>query len=65
MGMGNLDEAGSDNFMAAAIRQMTFRQIAIFAGAQMPPEALTALLGIINSDMTPEQVRATLEQAGG
>ena len=65
MGIESLDKAGSDDFMAAAIRQMTFRQIAIFAGAQMPPEALTALLRMINSDMTPEQVRAMLEANRG
>jgi len=65
MGIGSLDEAGSDDFMAAAIRQMTFRQIAIFAGGQMPPAALNGLLALINSNMTPAQVRAMLEANRG
>lgn len=61
----NLADAEPDDFMAVALGQMTFRQVAIFAGGQITFEQLNGLLQLINSDMEPAQVRALLERAGG
>jgi beta-glucosidase len=65
MGFGSLAEAGPDNFMAAAMKQMTLRQAAGFSGGAVTLEALADLLTLINSDMEPSEVRAILMRGGG
>jgi beta-glucosidase len=65
MGFGSLAEAGPEDFLAAAMRQMTFRQVSNFSGGQVTVEALNGLLNLINGDMAPAQVRALLERAAG
>jgi beta-glucosidase len=64
MGFGSLGDAGPENFMAVAIGQMQFLQVAIFGAAMgVTEEALNGLLGLINSDMEPSAILAILEQA--
>jgi beta-glucosidase len=60
MGFGSPAEAGSEDFMAAAMRQMTLRQVAGFAAGAVPLEALQGLLTLINSNMEPSEVQAAL-----
>jgi beta-glucosidase len=65
MGMGSLAEAGSGDFTAAAMSQLPFRKVANFSRGAVTLEALTGLLGLINSDLEPSQVRAILARGGG
>jgi beta-glucosidase len=65
MGFGTLADARPDDFMAAAIRQMTLRQAAGFSMGALTLEALEGLLALVNSDMEPAEVKAALVRAGG
>jgi beta-glucosidase len=65
MGIGSLADAGPDNFMAAAMRQATFRQASTFSGGAVTLEALADLLALINSDREPSEVSAILARGGG
>jgi beta-glucosidase len=65
MGFGTLAGARPDDFMAAAIRQMTLRQAAGFSMGALTLEALEGLLALVNSDMEPAEVKAALVRAGG
>jgi beta-glucosidase len=60
MGIASLAAAGPDDFMAAAIRQMTFRQVSGFSGGAVTLDALAGLLALINSEMEPSEVSAIL-----
>jgi beta-glucosidase len=60
MGIGSLGDAGPDDFLAAAIRQMPLRKIMNFSNGAVTLDALSGLLALINSDLGPSEVQARL-----
>lgn len=60
MGMASPADAGPDNFMAEVMSQLPFRKVTNFSNGAVTLEALTGLLALINSDMEPSEVKATL-----
>ena len=64
-GIGSLAEARPGDFMAATIRQMTFRQAAGLSGGTLTLEAVEDFLALINSDREPSEVQAILQRGGG
>jgi len=64
MGMGGLAQAGPDDFLAAAMIQMTLRQVSGFSGGALTLDALEGLLALINSDRAPSEVQAILQRGG-
>jgi hypothetical protein len=62
---GSLADASPENFLAAAMKQMTLRQVAGFSAGAVTLEALVDLLALINSDRDPAEVRAILLRGGG
>jgi beta-glucosidase len=65
MGIGSLADAGPDNFLAAAMRQLPFRKVTNFSAGAVTLEALADLLVLVNSDLEPSEVRATLLRGPG
>jgi len=65
VGFGNLADASPEDFMTAAMKQMTLRQVAGFSAGAVTLEALGDLLALINSDRDPAEVRAILLRRGG
>jgi len=60
MGMASPADAGPDNFMAEVMSQLPFRKVTNFSNGAVTLEALTGLLALVNSDMEPSEVKATL-----
>jgi beta-glucosidase len=61
LGYVPFSEADEDDFFAAAMRGLPFKRVANFSEGTLTPEAVQQLLGLVNSDMDPEQVRAALQ----
>jgi beta-glucosidase len=59
-GFGVLGDARPDDFLAAAVMQMAFRQLSNFSGGKATLDALTDLLALVNSDLDPSEVKAAL-----
>jgi beta-glucosidase len=61
-GQRPLGETAADDFRAAVQRNLPLKKISNFSGGAVTAEQLKGLLAMINSDMTPEQVAAVLEE---
>ncbi len=60
LGYVPFSEADEDDFFAAAMRGLPFKKVANFSTGMLTHEAVQGLLGLVNSDLSPEQVRAAL-----
>ena len=54
--------ADGDPFFTAILKNLPFKRIANFSRGAVNEQQLLGLLMMINSEMTPEQVKATLSQ---
>jgi beta-glucosidase len=57
-----LSQAAEDDFRAAVMRNLPFKKMSNFSGGAVTVEDLEQLLGVVNSDMTPEEVASALAQ---
>lgn len=61
-GGGPLSLAAEDDFFAAIFKNLPFRKLKNFSHGALDDSGLAGLLGLINTDLPPEQVVAILEQ---
>jgi beta-glucosidase len=61
-GRGPLSLATENDFFAAIFKNLPFKKLRNFSGGAMNDEVIAGLLQLINSDMSPEQAVAVLEQ---
>ena len=62
LGYVPFSEADEDDFFAAAMRGLPFKKVANFSTGMLTHEAVQQLLQLVNSDLSPEQVRAALSR---
>lgn len=60
LGYVPFSEADEDDFFAAAMRGLPFKKVANFSTGMLTHEMVQQLLGLVNSDLSPDQVRAAL-----
>jgi beta-glucosidase len=60
LGYVPFSDADDDDFFAAAMRGLPFKKAANFSTGMLTHETVQQLLGLVNSDLSPDQVRAAL-----